>query len=721
MVSILLLSTFSCVIGSENVTDINKIYKKNVSLNSSVVNSHNTINMSVIYVDQGRGNDAYPGTVDSPKRSIKSALNAVKENGTINVASGLYSGTENTNLFINKSINITGYNPSTTIIDGYGNSIYTVLGSKTVFIMNFTFRNGRSDYGGAINNLGNLNISRSIFENNAGSIGGAIYNKNNLDINKCIFTNNHANQGNGLGGAIYTRQGTCTICGTGFYSNNAIGDGGAINNNYGGNLILISDNFNANTARTAGALSNGHNCDINTCTFSQNTADRMGGAIYSMGNLNVDKTDFTENKALFDVGGAIGTALVDSTPIITINNTNFNKNRAKNCGAISNLVKLDISNSKFNENRANEDSGAIGNGGPLNYPSTGTLTVKNTEFTQNNADNNGGGIVSARGFIEIFNSSFINNHAFNTGGAILIRSSNIIDGNSFTNNSASQGGAIYNGFVGDASYPSSKINHNNFLKNTAKNFGGAILNVGSGVFSKNNFTWNKVLNDLGSGGAIFNDNGTIYLDNNNFAINYISTKESSGDPDGGGIANFENGHIYISGSKTHFMDSNIYNEAFLDITDCTIEKNTDDDRYLNNNDAKQFKESNIKITNSSHTYDTPGSDSHFDIPAAVEIKKGESTEIKAELWRHDDAIFFEIDNSMDGCTLTFKIYDINGNYYNSSSLTNLIGNAYNTISTENLSPGNYRLQIASDGGKHDKSGAKCDPCVKTIDFTVLSD
>ena len=75
---------------------------------------------------------------------------------------------------------------------------------------------------------------------------------------------------------------------------------------------------------------------------------------------------------------------------------------------------------------------------------------------------------------------------------------------------------------------------------------------------------------------------------------------------------------------------------------------------------------------------------------------------------------------MDADTVTFKIYNKEGNYYSSSSKTNLIGNAYNTISTENLPPGDYCLQIACDGGKHDKNAGRCTPCVRTIDFTVLS-
>ena len=277
MILILLFSTFGCVIGSENVTDIDKIYKKNLSLTNSFVKSPNTTNMSTIYVDQTRGNDAYPGTFDNPKRSIKSAINAVKEDGNIKVASGQYSGTDNTNLIINKTIKITGKDNSSTTINGNNNQICSITGNKTVSITGFTFINGKSDQGGAINNLGSLNISSCVFKNNVGSMGGAIYNKNNnLHITNCYFTNNHANQGNGLGGAIYTRQGVCTVTETVFDSNSAAGDAGAINNNYNGSLTIFNCQFNYNTARSAGAISNGQNCDIKSCTFNKNTAESNG-------------------------------------------------------------------------------------------------------------------------------------------------------------------------------------------------------------------------------------------------------------------------------------------------------------------------------------------------------------------------------------------------------------------------------------------------------------
>ncbi|UTB32275.1 MAG: hypothetical protein NKF70_12365 [Methanobacterium sp. ERen5] len=49
--------------------------------------------------------------------------------------------------------------------------------------------------------------------------------------------------------------------------------------------------------------------------------------------------------------------------------------------------------------------------------------------------------------------------------------------------------------------------------------------------------------------------------------------------------------------------------------------------------------------------------------------------------------------------------------------TNIAGKASRTISTDKLNPGDYRLQIYTDGKKGVGIG-EC-PCIRTIDLTVL--
>ena len=442
-----------------------------------------------------------------------------------------------------------------------------------------------------------------------------------------------------------------------------------------------------------------------------------------MGNLNIEKTDFTENTARFDVGGAIGTAMIDSSSTITINNTNFNKNRAQSYGAISNIVALDISNSKFNGNMADENGGAIGNGG--------TLTVKNSEFTQNKADKNGGVIVGYDGFTEINNNSFIKNHAVELGGAMVNSNSNIINSNHFINNSANQAGAIFNGFKGDSTHPSSQINNNEFTNNMAKDIGGAIVNNGAETLRWNNFTMNNVEK---VGGAALISNGTTYLDDGNEFFHNIVDGGISGS--GSGIINLD-GHIYVSGQGNIFKDTNILNLGFLELKDCVIEKNTEDGHYLNNTYCKGYTESNCSIIKSDHYYQTitqqnydsfirngklstgKSAPTHMDHVDSIQAHKGDNVNVKTQLWTHS---YWPWDVRVDDANIKFRVYDKNGNYVNEQRTTSWWGYAEITVNTSNLQPGTYCLLVTYNGenpSNHNIKNPIYDSCLRCVAFTVL--
>lgn len=692
---------------------------------NGVKGNNGTLNrVSVVYLDPSVGNDDNSGAVNNPKKTLKSALNVLSENGTINLAVGQYCGNDNVNIIVNKSIKIMGKGASSTIINGNNHHIISISKDKIVHIEGCTFLNGENDQGGAINNLGNLNLTNCVFSNNHASLGGAVYNKNNLYVNGCEFRNNQANSGNSLGGAIYTRQGICKVVGTIFESNNANGDGGAVNNNYDGYLILSNTKFQTNHARSAGALCNAMNCDIYSCEFVQNTVERMGGAIFSMGNLKINNTQFNQNNARFDVGGAIGTDQGESSYTTTINNTKFYKNHAKSSGAISNNGELILYNINCIDNSADENGGAVG--------SSKNLVIEHSNFLNNHADNYAGAILGVGGLNNFINNNFVNNSA-EYGGAVVVTSSSIINLNNFMNNSAKVGGAVYNSFHGDASYPSVRFTLNNFYKNSAHELGGAMANTGSLTMSKNNFTMNQI-SGLGTGGALINTNGTIYIDEGNeFFHNVVNNSIKN---TGGGIANFE-GHIFVSGQGNRFIDSNILNNGYLDLMNCYIEKNTEDANYLDNNNSRGFKETNTQILNSNHSYQTitdkgcydfwrDGKEqsgdcapTYLDKVNPVSAHKGDKVHIVSQLWCH---YFLPWDWRVEGVTVKFRLYDKHGNYLDEWRKTNWFGYAEIDIDTSILNPGDYCLLVSYDG-VHPSNPIPYRPiflsCLKSVPFTVM--
>jgi hypothetical protein len=671
---------FSCVPSAMGLNYTNKsvVQSNNSALKVASTNAVFTSNITYVSLT---GNDANNGTLNYPKRTIKAAVSTLKDNGIVIIGPGTY---DENNIIINKSITIRGSTKTDVKVDGTNNGIIFNI-SGNVKIQNISFVNGNGEKGGAIYNdhNGTLNIADCIFQDNNAKYGGAIFSYGSCSFYNCEFARNHAD-----------------------------GEGGAINNNFKGDLTVINTEFSMNTAISAAAIFSASECKITGSKFNKNTAKQMAGAIYTSGKLKIATSNFTSNEACFADGGAIVNKYTNNTSPVSIDNCNFSQNHALTSGAINNLGICNIINSQFIKNRADSYGGSIAN--------TYKLTVKNTAFSNNKAGKTGGGIVNS-GTMDLEGNTFTGNNAIE-GGAITTYGSSTINYNKFANNTAqSNGGAISNNYDGNNTDPCVEMNYNDFTKNNATEAGGALFNNGKGILRNNNFTMNTVTTaDVGLGGGILNYNGTLYLfEGNVFFHNTIFTGRSTGDPEGGGITNLAIGSLFISGSGNIFTDSNIYNEGISNLADCIIEKNTDDGRYLNNQNAKKITESNINITNSNHTYDNPCSDSHLDVPSKVEIKQGQSTKIKAELWRHDNGFLFEFDTPMDADTVTFKIYNKEGNYYSSSSKTNLIGNAYNTISTENLPPGDYCLQIASDGGKHDKNAGRCNPCVRTIDFIVL--
>ena len=239
-------------------------------------------------------------------------------------------------------------------------------------------------------------------------------------------------------------------------------------------------------------------------------ASSWGGAMYNEGTLNLDNVTFNKNIAqnknavgggamalVATNGNAVSTTIKNST--FTNNSTESNPVYENNGGAIyvygtsPKLVgdnTLKISDSLFESNHTNKTGGAIGvnNLGPSNFE----IEIKDTTFTKNNSTGYGGAIDVTTGgtgnvTIKLDNATFDSNKSSGSdGGAIAYEKGNItsnIINSTFTNNTANNGGAIYNG-----------------IKN---------LTISNTIFDGNK------TNDGGKGGAIYNA-GNISLSQTEF-------------------------------------------------------------------------------------------------------------------------------------------------------------------------------------------------------------
>ena len=209
-----------------------------------------------------------------------------------------------------KNLTITGPGADQLTISGNNaNQIFRVTGSSTVNISGLTISNGyHADSGGGIfwQSTGTLTITKSTFSNNNVDFdGGAIVHRGgDIIINECAFTNNTAGV---HGGVIFTNADagaqTLSIDKSTFSDNQADKNGGAIANQI--DLTITNSTFSNNTAGVHGGgisfkpFDVAFTTHITNSTLSGNRAKQNGGAIYFQndGSLSLNNVTITANIA----------------------------------------------------------------------------------------------------------------------------------------------------------------------------------------------------------------------------------------------------------------------------------------------------------------------------------------------------------------------------------------------------------------------------------------
>ena len=416
--------------------------------------------------------------------------------------------------------------------------------------------------------------------------GGAVDNSGNLTLTGVEFANNSAVS---LGGAIDNYNGEVTINGNSIFSGNSAANGGAVDTD-GGKLTINSDvSFNSNSATNGGAIvmSNGAVVNITGASFASNEATSYGGGLLDNGAVvnikGVIGTDtFKQNSA--QNGGGIFVATNGNT---SVEDATFKSNTAtNNAGAVYNKGILKVTNSNFDSNTSNSLAGAIYN--------IGTLSVIGSTFDGNNSAQ-GGAIIDnteATGGMTITNSTFKNNTATVGTGAIGIFSGHgtTINNVQFKSNSAGEGGALFVGSEATANI----INGSVFDSNTATTVGGAIstrsVDAGNNVDAKLDIVGATFSgNSAGTTGGAIDNNfynsvghaGSVYVSGTTFGG--TGTGEGNSAANGGAIYNHKNatqtGNMYITdttfaGNSATANGGAIYNEGTLTLNSSTFTGNT---------------------------------------------------------------------------------------------------------------------------------------------------
>lgn len=421
-----------------------------------------------------------------------------------------------------------------------------------VHINNLTLRNGYSPAGGAITNRGLLTLDHAL-----------------LLSNTCTPVN-FSDRG---GGAIQHKEGTLTITDSTLNNNRQLGEGyqhvggGAISSEATLNIAHsqfdgnFSENISPYSWNGGGAIYiSGGVGTIDETTFSNNST-HVGGTIANVGELLVTGSTFTSNVGGISNYGALTlkndtftlntVKAIESISHLTIVGSIFSNNTG---GALYLLGTTKVSHSQFTGN-TDDYAAAITNGG--------TLSVSDSEFSQNAAGGNGGGIYNGQnGKLDLTRSSFTNNSAA-SGGGLMNEGETVVSDSVFTNNQAT----LYGGGLAHLR-GKTKIKHSTFTANHATE-GGGIAGVNSTI-SLNEISVED--NTATQGGGVYLSGGESNINNSTFANN----RAIGDNGNGGGL--YATGKIKI-GNTTFAANiaarygGGIYNSARLTLFNVTLSKN----------------------------------------------------------------------------------------------------------------------------------------------------
>lgn len=339
---------------------------------------------------------------------------------------------------------------------------------------------------------------------------------------------------------------------------------------------------------------------VSESNFTGNTASSkyqtQGSAIYqSNGQIDISGSDFVNNAGNSAAGGNVTGGAVSLWGVSgTIDNARFEGNTAsiKNVsvsdeavygGAVytrsgrwggENNTQLTVSDSTFTENRAegsaNAKGGAIYAKGDPDSNFNHVLNVENSTFEKNHADTQGGAIYALDTTTTISGKSSFTDNTAQNGGAIYNDKGTLIvqDGVKFQENfSTAQnygGGAIYNNggritigngvqFVGNGLNQPVTDSDDRDMRSA----GGAIAswNAGSLEIGENVVFENNGYNS--SGNAAWASGGAIYLDTDGTKVTGMNI--GTGTRFSGNVAGSLGGAIYAGDSKTEITGTTFEN------------------------------------------------------------------------------------------------------------------------------------------------------------------
>jgi len=438
----------------------------------------------------------------------------------------------------------------------------TINITNTTITDNTTGSNPGNGGGLHITGMGNTNIIGGLVSNNsAAAEGGGLWNgAGTMVITGTVISENTAS-GAGAdqgGGGIYNLSGAVVINAeteiTGNVADGAAGSGGGILNDVGGSLTITSAIITENTSNRAGGGIEDNSGTAGTVTMTDvtlndnttNNSPGNGGGLHitGPGSVTIVGGTVSNNEAGAEGGGLWnGTGIMSIDGTVISNNTASGNDATQGGGGIYNLNSgtVTIVNATISNNTAD---GTAGSGGGILNDVGSQLTITDTEISGNMATRAGGGIEDNSGSSTIIlnNVELTGNStgsAPGNGGGLHITGagSATITGGIISNNTAVEGGGLWNG-TGTLTVNNATISGNIATGGTTTDGGGGIFNNGGTLaVNASTISGNAATGLFGRGGGIHVNGGTATV-----MVSTISGNTSIAN--GGGIYN--NGTLTVN-------------------------------------------------------------------------------------------------------------------------------------------------------------------------------
>jgi CSLREA domain-containing protein len=341
-------------------------------------------------------------------------------------------------------------------------------------------------------------------------------------------------------------------------------------------LTNVTVTGNQSTLQGGGMTTQNGTVDINSSTFSNNTAGQYGGGLSIVsGTVTITSSNFTGNVGT-NAGGGINQ---DGGSLTIDGNSQIAQNSADVGGGIDAGAIVTIENSQVYMNQASSSGGGIYIG------SSASVTLTDTTVSRNDGvgSGSGGGGIFIYGSLEMYGGQVALNTADYFGGGIYLNYLSTADihdayinDNHTTANPSYGGGGIYNS--GGTVLLDGCTVTTNYLSGS-----GGTSNYGGGVFSWGGdltITDSKITSNdaLTSGGGVFFQDGNLMITNSVFRNNSASAALGSG----GGLFNGSDTATVIQQSEFSGNDAGndgggIHTQGVISLENVTISGNTSDD------------------------------------------------------------------------------------------------------------------------------------------------